>query len=296
MAISLILSSVMQRITGTIFRALREVRARNPGDAITKFIDSYVYTQLNAILAVSSSGGIYANSWNGQPVSSVDVDGSISAIDALNYGFSIVANISSTSSNSSSPSSLAPPSSPSFRPPSPASHIGAIIGGSVGGVVVLAAITLSVFLYLRRKRRPRNADIYIADNPEMNQVVSRRLVDEHPSVAPYPHEIRPHTGTGGKLAFEQARARYDNPESLGTGQTSVLLPSSTTASDMGRSVDHRQVERGQGDAQVYGLWSDLARRLETLITATELNRQSVHAQPPSYEGVSREDASRNGSR
>jgi len=124
----------------------------------------------------------------------------------------------------------------------------------------------------------------------MVQAVANSRAVEHPSVDPYPREIRPHTtliGVEAKIAREQARARYGDPESLRTGQTSELPPSSTATSDIDRAADQRQAEPGQGVAQVYGLWSDLARRLETLITATESNGQSLHEQPPSYDGASR---------
>jgi len=158
-------------------------------------------------------------------------------------------------------------------------HTGAIIGGSVGGALFLVGGALSAFLFLRRRRCARNANMRIASS--MAQVTGLSHADEY---TPYPQDIRPHnafTGVRGKIGREQARTYNDNPEDLGTEQTSELPPSSSAV------VNQQQTDLGQGDVRVVGQWSDIAWRLETLIMATEINRQRLHEAPPSYDRVGR---------
>ncbi|KAF9512639.1 hypothetical protein BS47DRAFT_1382887 [Hydnum rufescens UP504] len=83
------------------------------------------------------------------------------------------ADVTSSSTSSAAPSSTSSPartsstqsSSPTAKPGGSSNHTGAIAGGVAGGVVGLAVISLALFLFLRKRRRPGYTAPPMTENP-----------------------------------------------------------------------------------------------------------------------------------
>ncbi|KAJ7282665.1 hypothetical protein C8J57DRAFT_1710755 [Mycena rebaudengoi] len=122
-------------------------------------IKAYLGVQYNAVLDFSTQSGsnIYSSAWLGPPATTFTGAGQTDGLSALLAVIPLELDPSSAGQSSSSPSqtgdnkSPPPPPSPSKKAP-----IGAIAGGAVGGVALLASVFLSLWA-LRRRRR--NTDL-----------------------------------------------------------------------------------------------------------------------------------------
>ncbi|KZV73152.1 hypothetical protein PENSPDRAFT_320110 [Peniophora sp. CONT] len=134
------LNGNQQILKGILVRGLAEARMRNPGTDLARYIEAFIFVQLNAVLdfsrAPAPNNSYYARSWDRSPASSFDAGGNVAAIDVLNSAFTLVSPSTSASDALKGHATL-----------------GAIIGGVVGGVIaVVTAIAVVVLC-----RRQRNA-------------------------------------------------------------------------------------------------------------------------------------------
>jgi len=244
--------------------------------------------QLNAILDFASwPGGTYSNTWTGPPVTSVDVYGSVSAIDVFNYGFNAVTDLTLSSSTPSSTTlSDKSPSSTKMDPPSlmssgmssinalgasSARPTGAIIGGSVGAVLALAGVALSTYLCHRcRWRRLFNLAQRTNRSSGFHAVGKYSLENLRRTVS---------AGSDAEIAYKTNRD-LDRPE---TGQSLVVLPRGLDNNSVGTTDQHQMIMlRHTG---VDSAWSEeVARKLETWMTTAEYSgrsERSVSGRSPS---------------
>ncbi|KAJ7648816.1 hypothetical protein DFH06DRAFT_1332411 [Mycena polygramma] len=166
-------------------RALSTVISRNATTpALRSYIETYLSVQFNAVidLATTSGSNIYSGTWNGQPSATAFSPGNqTNAIQVLVSAINLNNQTSPTeSSNSSLPSSASPtpsgalPSaSTSLLPPvRKASMTGAIVGGSIGGLLLLIGGAIGIILWRRRlrfKTTPSSSVMAIA--PQTNPAI-----------------------------------------------------------------------------------------------------------------------------
>ncbi|KAJ7231518.1 hypothetical protein C8J57DRAFT_1384819, partial [Mycena rebaudengoi] len=116
-------------------------------------IKAYLGVQYNAVLDLSTTSGsnIYSSAWLGPPATTFTGAGQTDGLSALLAVIPLELDPSSTGQSSGSPSQTGDNKSPP-PPPSKKAPVGAIAGGVVGGVALLAAALLSVWA-LRQLRR-----------------------------------------------------------------------------------------------------------------------------------------------
>ncbi|KAJ7626999.1 hypothetical protein FB45DRAFT_1059860 [Roridomyces roridus] len=136
------------------------VRNATKTPAMRAYVEAYFAVQYNAILGLATTPGtnIYANSWTG-PASSVFSSGAqTNALGPLIGALSFTNDSTPSSSSSASSSTSSAGPSPTPTPADDHTQVtkktnqGPIIGGVVGGILLLAAVTLGVFLFCRRRR------------------------------------------------------------------------------------------------------------------------------------------------
>ncbi|KZV73116.1 hypothetical protein PENSPDRAFT_683157 [Peniophora sp. CONT] len=129
---------------GIFIRGLAEVRRRNPGTDLARYIGAYITVQFNAVLdnarAPAPNDSYYSRPWSGPSVTPFDINGNIAALDVLNAALDLA------TPSSDPPSGGSTPTSTSAKSP----KIGAIAGGVVGGVVVVGALVAAAQRCRRR--------------------------------------------------------------------------------------------------------------------------------------------------
>ncbi|VDB95867.1 unnamed protein product [Peniophora sp. CBMAI 1063] len=179
-------------LKGVFVRALLEARARNPGTDLDRYIEAYVLNQFNSILLNSRGLGpddddFYGSLWTDQHALSFQALGSINALDVLNgvINMTVSSNGSSglqgpTATNAASASASGSASISRHNP----THIGAIAGATVGGVVI-TVLSASFLLRRRYQRATRTmasgTKTYTADNP-----ISDTSIGVDPFIDPHP--------------------------------------------------------------------------------------------------------------
>ncbi|KAJ7238622.1 hypothetical protein C8J57DRAFT_1478583 [Mycena rebaudengoi] len=113
-------------------------------------IKAYLGVQYNAVLDLSTKSGsnIYSIDWLGPPATTFTAAGQTDGLSTLLAVIPLEPDPSSTGQSSGSPSQTGDNKSP----PSKKAPVGAIAGGVIGGVAILAAVLLSLWV-LRRRRR-----------------------------------------------------------------------------------------------------------------------------------------------
>ncbi|KAJ7037185.1 hypothetical protein C8F04DRAFT_420451 [Mycena alexandri] len=141
-----------------LLRGLGAVYSRNlTTPELHRYIGDYIAVQFNAVVDLATSNGtdIYGDSWSGPP--SADFSG-LNQTDALGALISAIYLESDSMAASSASLSPAPTSSASLVP-TPVPHhgrskIGAIVGGTIGGVVALGIIAAALWFRQKRERPP----------------------------------------------------------------------------------------------------------------------------------------------
>ncbi|KAK0437660.1 hypothetical protein EV421DRAFT_1907159 [Armillaria borealis] len=131
-------------------------------NASTKAL-KYIGVQYDAVINQATSGGsnIYGIPWTGPPSTSFSSEGQIVGISLLLSAIQLADNQASSES-SDTPTSNAVLSPSIITSPSPPStmkiSMGAIVGGIIGGLAVLAVVVMGIFLIHRWCRRSKNGD------------------------------------------------------------------------------------------------------------------------------------------
>ncbi|KAF7332920.1 Glycoside hydrolase family 76 protein [Mycena venus] len=173
-------------------RALSTVISRNAATpALQSYIEAYLSVQFNAVLdlATTSGSNIYAGSWNGPPSSSFSPGNQTNAIQALISAI----NFPSETSSTVSPDPV--PSGSTDQPPTPSprktSKVGPIVGGTVGGLFLLAGGVLGVILVRRRTRNRRHSVVSIFSTVEVTPAInpfSVQSINSPPPSLPRPEK------------------------------------------------------------------------------------------------------------
>ncbi|KAF7365901.1 Glycoside hydrolase family 76 protein [Mycena venus] len=157
-------------------RALATVNARNAATpALQSYISAYLAVQFNAVidLATTKGSNIYANSWVGPPSLSFAPGNQTNAIQVLIGAI----NSDNVTTPSTAPSGSVPsPSASNFSPLSPppphksSSHVGTIVGGTLGGLALLG-ILVGILLWRRcRAQQDRDMAIQQPHSPEAPRI------------------------------------------------------------------------------------------------------------------------------
>ncbi|PBK60892.1 hypothetical protein ARMSODRAFT_1090065 [Armillaria solidipes] len=143
-----------------VVRALAALYERNTTSSdLREYIKQYIGVQYNAVIKQATSGSnIYGIPWTKLSSNTFNSDSQTVAMSALLSSMQLV------DGSSDNPTSSAIPSpSPSTSPlPIKKTRTGAMVGGVVGGVAVLAVIIAGVFL-LRRRHHRRNNNPLVVD-------------------------------------------------------------------------------------------------------------------------------------
>ncbi|KAJ7773512.1 hypothetical protein B0H14DRAFT_2965821 [Mycena olivaceomarginata] len=208
--------------SGDIFlpRALSNVISRNATTpALRSYIEAYLGVQFNAVvdLATTSGSNVYAGSWSGPPSSTFSSTDQTNAIQALMSVINLQNETSSTT-----PSDAGPSGSSNYSPtPSPrkTSRVGPIVGGTLGGLLLLACVVLGVVLLRRRTHRRRSAF---------------RTVEATPAINPF-------NGDPPKMAVPPRESLRNNDEVMSVSR----LPTDELVAILYRRMQN--VESGDGD-------------------------------------------------
>ncbi|KAJ6550248.1 hypothetical protein B0H19DRAFT_1265091 [Mycena capillaripes] len=124
---------------------------------LRQYVGDYIAVQFNAVtnLATSNNTNIYGSTSTGPPDANFGGDNQTTALGALLGAIALETPSSvspSPSSSSPSPTNSPSPIATTSRPKS--SHLGAILGGALGGAAVFI---LMILWYLRREHSTRNA-------------------------------------------------------------------------------------------------------------------------------------------
>ncbi|KAJ7124370.1 hypothetical protein C8R44DRAFT_852259 [Mycena epipterygia] len=162
-----------------IVRGLSTAYLRNvTTPALKSYIEDYLSVQFNAVIDLSTKNGsdIYGGSWIGPPYPVFSGANQTNALQALISSINLRNQTSNSSSIagpiSSSISSANPPPPPpspgaSGLPTSPsrstrtASSIAPVVGGTLGGLVLLAGVVSCIILWRRSQNRPRNGKTFM---------------------------------------------------------------------------------------------------------------------------------------
>ncbi|KAJ7573684.1 hypothetical protein C8J56DRAFT_507793 [Mycena floridula] len=134
---------------------------RNPNNPdLRAYLRDYIGVQYNAVLDLATAGGdVYSESWLGPPTP-YSPDGQSLAISVLLAGMSLQ-NDTSTSiqggGNSTSSDNGPDPPQPTHK-----SSTGAIAGGVIGGLVLIALLIGALF-FIRRRNRARHSTDFVVD-------------------------------------------------------------------------------------------------------------------------------------
>ncbi|KZV68208.1 hypothetical protein PENSPDRAFT_26746 [Peniophora sp. CONT] len=262
---------------GYLMRGLLEARLRNPSNAaLNTLIDSYLTIQYNAVrdnALIIGSSDAYNISWIRYPDESAPVYstvGSIEALDVLNAA-SVVVNDNFT---------LIPTNLPSKHSSTP---IGAIVGATVAGVAV-AAISLVLYILLRRRRRAREIPIYDQHNDTSSPTNKLPLLgagsDPEPFVLTAP--TRDQAMSTSEKGDSRKRAPF-LPQSHSDNDTSSNPTSSSSVADAAGYTSVAQIRPDAGDSDaLHALERRLERRLGHLVR-TLVNYGETMSNPPEYD-------------
>ncbi|KAJ7228050.1 hypothetical protein C8J57DRAFT_1730664 [Mycena rebaudengoi] len=134
---------------------LRAVYTRNVSKSdYREDIKGYLGVQYNAVLDLSTTtnSNLYSRSWLGPPDTNFTGAGQTGAISALLAAIPLLPAPSSTGPSSGSPSQTGNNNSPPLPPQSGKAPVGAIVGGVIGGLALLAAVLLSIWALRQRQR------------------------------------------------------------------------------------------------------------------------------------------------
>ncbi|KAK7018002.1 hypothetical protein VNI00_018457 [Paramarasmius palmivorus] len=135
-----------------IVRGFATVLARKESYSsdVSSYVGAYLAVQYNAVLDEATTEGtnIYGNSWIGPPNSTYSVDSQLAAARVLIAGIGLASQPTSLSPPSPSPPSPAETSSPEVK----TSHVGAIVGGVLGGLFLIALVVVGTLFIIRRRQ------------------------------------------------------------------------------------------------------------------------------------------------
>ncbi|KZV63592.1 hypothetical protein PENSPDRAFT_691500 [Peniophora sp. CONT] len=190
---------------GIFVRALTEALMRNPGTALARYIEAYIYVQYDSILLNSRApnSNFYATSWSGPTNSSFNAAGNIAALDVLNAAFGIAA-IADTASGGT------PSTNDTTGSRSRHLDIGAIAGGVAGGAVAVSAIIAA--LSLRRRRRAHAREVHSIDG----SFYSSDSVDAMDTVEPF-------VDTPGSIS-QSSKRQHRRKSRMGATPSSTMAP------------------------------------------------------------------------
>ncbi|KAJ7249634.1 hypothetical protein C8J57DRAFT_1723828, partial [Mycena rebaudengoi] len=169
-------------------------------------IKAYLGVQYNAVLDLSSKNGsnIYSRTWPGPSATIFTGLGQTDGLAALLAAIPLEPD-PSPGQSSGSPSPTGDNTSPPPPPPPPTKKVpvGAIAGGVIGGIAVLAAVLLS--LWALRRRQPRNTqDMSI---PERSPLSPALIAEPYPAPtsSAYSATTRPETESIGEMVYRPAQ-------------------------------------------------------------------------------------------
>ncbi|KAJ7740385.1 hypothetical protein B0H16DRAFT_57886 [Mycena metata] len=237
-----------------LLRGLGAVYSRNTTTPeLQRYVGDYIAVQFNAVVDFATSNGtdIYGDSWTGPP--SANFSG-LNQTDALGALISALY-LQNESTSTLSPSAPSPTSLASLVP-TPLSHhgrskIGAIVGGTIGGVVALGIIAAAFWLWLRQ-RRERPPPI----------VPSTLLYEPFPGATPSP--FIPSTST-------PVKSKSSSPSAPG-----ALLPlfrpgiKPEEPQDPPRSPRMRSIALGAGDGNRVRSYGPNIEQTEIVIRTSDL--------------------------
>ncbi|PBK61062.1 hypothetical protein ARMSODRAFT_1025971 [Armillaria solidipes] len=194
-----------------IVRALAALYERNMlSSDLREYIKEYIGVQYNAVIEKATSGGsnIYAMPWIGPPRTSFFSYAQTVGLTALLSAIQLVDDQSPLKSSDSPASSCTPTAKMTTSPsPSKKNTMGAVVGGVVGGLAVLALTIVCVLLCRRRHRQGNHTPL---------------AVDESSSRIPIPFMAMsvPMEITGGHDINKAKNARYLVDANRGQSSTS----------------------------------------------------------------------------
>ncbi|KZV68212.1 hypothetical protein PENSPDRAFT_687481 [Peniophora sp. CONT] len=254
-------------LKGTIIRGLLEARLRNPSNAgMIALIDSYITLQYNAAAKSASIGNNdYKLSWIGNETAEYTTPGNLAALDMLNAMFAIA-----PADNSSNATGSAESSSTTSTP------IGAIVGGTIGGIAAASALALALYIYLRRRRRARD--------PTRNMDIPgapRSALAPEPFIQATP-TAQVSLGWTAEKGGYQPRVPHLHELNSNSASNSLTSPSVDAVSDT--SLAQLRPAASDPDAlQALERSLMLERRLDNLIS-TLANQGETESSPPEYDG------------
>ncbi|KAJ7211434.1 hypothetical protein C8J57DRAFT_1733343 [Mycena rebaudengoi] len=167
-------------------------------------IKAYLGVQYNAVLDLSTKSGsnIYSRAWLGPPATTFTGAGQTDGLSALLAVIPLEPDPSSTGQSSGSPSQTGDNTSPP-PPPSPSKKapVGAIAGGVVGGIALLAAALLSLWALRRRRRNAQDMSRPARSPP--SPVMSGLIAEPFPAPgsSQYTATTPPETESVGGLVY-----------------------------------------------------------------------------------------------
>ncbi|KAJ7264366.1 hypothetical protein C8J57DRAFT_1718745 [Mycena rebaudengoi] len=165
-------------------------------------IKAYLGVQYNAVLDLSTQSGsnIYSRAWLGPPATTFSGQGQTDGLAAL---LAVIPLEPDPSQSSGSPSPTGDNKSP-LPPPSKKAPVGAIAGGVVGGIALLAAVLLSIWAL--RRRRQNTQDVWIPPRSPPSPVMSGLITEPFPAPGSlqYTATTPPETDSVGALVYHPA--------------------------------------------------------------------------------------------
>ncbi|KZV61724.1 hypothetical protein PENSPDRAFT_693133 [Peniophora sp. CONT] len=243
---------------GTMIRGLLEARLRNPSNTdMVRLIDSYITLQYNAVVSNALIGDTndYKVSWLGHGPANYSTVGNVDALDVLNAAF-VITPTNSSQSNTTNPTEPASATNPVHKH----APIGAIVGGVVGSISVIAALVLLGFLYLRSRRRAREL-------PVLDDRLEPFITDTSPRTR------RTVPAEKGGLQQRVALLHQSHDSSPPTSPSSPAL-------DAARRTSTAQARPSVGDS---GALHAIERRLDNLMHALAVHGEAED-DPPVYDG------------
>ncbi|KAK0216387.1 hypothetical protein IW262DRAFT_214172 [Armillaria fumosa] len=252
-----------------IVRALAAFYERNTTSSdLREYIKEYISVQYNAVIEKATSGGsnIYGIPWTGPPSTSFSSANQTVAMSALLGGIQLLDNQSSSTPINSPTSSAIPHANTTTSPLPPKKNpTGAIVGGVVGGMAVLAVVILGALLLCRRQRHRNHQPLVV------NWRSSRTLTPFMASSFRAPEIPRQHRIIEGK------NARYPVPSGGDSSPSSRAVDADAAARSL--RMDMRTAAATQHGAATGPLNPLQAERREDMPTEELLRLLHERLQP-----------------
>ncbi|KAK0229428.1 hypothetical protein EDD85DRAFT_957170 [Armillaria nabsnona] len=215
-----------------IVRALAALYERDTMSSnLREYIKGYIGVQYNAVIEKATSAGsnVYTIPWTGPPRTSFSSYNQTVALTALLSAIHLVDDQSSLKSN---PTSSHPPTATITTSPLPRKKnmTGAIVGGTMGGLAVLAVTIVCVLLYRRQHRQGNHSGPLVVDK-RSPQICTPFIAMSAPAEVSPEHDVN-----------QAINTRYPVDENRGQSSTSpVAVKTGATRMDVQTELTIPQV-------------------------------------------------------